>query len=73
MKKINKSKLSITPETIRHLSSSALGRVAGGVGMSFADSNCVSCEDCGPSRDPVCTQFPCITGIGATCYPVCPG
>lgn len=72
MKKINKRKLSINPETIRQLSSRDMGRVVGGLAASYADSGCVSCDVC-PSRDPVCTQFPCVTGIGATCYPICPG
>lgn len=71
MKKISKHKLSINPETIRQLSNRDMNRVAGGVGVSRVDSGCVSCDFC-PSRVP-CTQFPCVTGVGATCYPVCPG
>lgn len=71
MKKINKGKLSVNPETIRQLSDHGLRRVAAGVGVSRVDSGCVSCDWC-PSNNP-CTQFPCVTGIGATCYPVCPG
>lgn len=44
MKKLNKSKLSITTETVRALSSAQLERVAGGLPQSRPGSGCMSCN-----------------------------